>query len=676
MNLQTNKNQRSRFLGVNVMLMIGAFLVAPLAQAASVSNWSFNENVGSVAKDTISSNNAILTNGPTWVLGKSGSAIKFDGSNDYLKVPTSSTINNIKGMDLTLWISPSSLGERSQGWLVSKAKGGGGLPTDGWALRLNNSPVNSLVFVVDHANSHLEVVTAKNSVTLNQWNKVRVTWTGSNIASNVKIYVNDKEVTYSEKINGAGSRSLDASSPLLIGADPSKKRSFAGVIDEVVLNDSILNISTTTTSPIVVPPPVATTTPIIVVPPTMGVSVFKVNDRVQTTASINVREVAGLNGKTLGTQATSAIGTILSATPVISGGYIWVPVNFDSGVDGWVADSFLKLYVTVPPIATTTPPIIIIPPATTATGIWKPKPFTTWQWQLTGTIDTTVSADMFDIDLYDASQATIATLQKKGSKVICYFSAGSYEDWRSDAKSFPTSVLGSNNGWPGEKWLDIRNITALAPIMGARLDLAVQKGCDGVEPDNIDGYTNSTGFPLTAANQIAYNKWLAEAAHARGLSIGLKNDIDQVVQLEPYFDWALNEQCHQYKECDTLLPFIKKGKAVFITEYSLNTTAFCPSANANGFMAMKKKLDLDASREVCWPTVLGASTDKDLIEVNSSLRIRSASGLGGQITGMATKGLTGTILQGPVKTDGYNWYKIKFANGVTGWSSDVGFNVK
>ncbi len=592
MNLQTNKSQSSRFLGVNAMLMLGAFLLAPLAHAAPVSNWSLNENTGFIAKDIVSGNNATLTNGPIWVTGKLGSAIKFDGSNDYLRVPATATINNMKEMDLTLWMSPSSLGERSQGWLISKAKGGSGLPTDGWVLRLNNSPVNSLVFAVDYANSHLEVVTAKNSITLNQWNKVRITWTGSNIASGVKIYVNDKEVTYSEKINGAGSRAIDTNSPLLIGADPSKKRSYAGVIDDVILNSSIVNISTTT-PPVIVVPPATTTPPVVVIPP-----------------------------------------------------------------------------------ATTTPPVIIIPPATTTTGIWKPKPFTTWQWQLTGTIDTTVNADMFDIDLYDASQATIATLQKKGSKVICYFSAGSYEDWRSDAKSFPTSVLGSNNGWPGEKWLDIRNITALAPIMGARLDLAVQKGCDGVEPDNIDGYTNSTGFPLTAANQIAYNKWLAEAAHARGLSIGLKNDIDQVVQLEPYFDWALNEQCHQYKECDTLLPFIKKGKAVFITEYSLNTTAFCPSANANGFMAMKKKLDLDASREVCWPTVLGASTDKDLIEVNSSLRIRSASGLGGQITGMATKGLTGTILQGPVKTDGYNWYKIKFANGVIGWSSDVGFNVK
>lgn len=42
--------------------------------------------------------------------------------------------------------------------------------------------------------------------------------------------------------------------------------------------------------------------------------------------------------------------------------------------------------------------------------------------------------------------------------------------------------------------------------MQARLDLAVQKGCDGVEPDNVDGYQNNSGFPLTAQDQLAYNR--------------------------------------------------------------------------------------------------------------------------------------------------------------------------
>ena len=100
-------------------------------------------------------------------------------------------------------------------------------------------------------------------------------------------------------------------------------------------------------------------------------------------------------------------------------------------------------------------------------------------------------------------------------------SAGTFENWRPDASSFPASVRGKSNGWPGEKWLDIRQIAVLGPIMGARMDWAVSKHCDGIEPDNVDGYTDSTGFPLTAQDQLLYNRMLASEAHQRNLSVGL-----------------------------------------------------------------------------------------------------------------------------------------------------------
>jgi hypothetical protein len=244
-----------------------------------------------------------------------------------------------------------------------------------------------------------------------------------------------------------------------------------------------------------------------------------------------------------------------------------------------------------PPPPTTPPP--------TGGAIWVPPLGTSWQWQLTGTIDQTVNVTMYDIDLFDVDASVIASLHSQGRKVICYLSAGTFEDWRPDAGSFPASVLGSTNGWPGERWLDIRNLTLLGPIMKARLDLAVQKGCDGVEPDNVDGYTNQTGFPLTYANQIAYNRFMASEAHARNLSVALKNDIDQVVDLLPYFDWALNEQCFEYSECDTLVPFINAGKAVFNVEYNLSTSQFCAQANAMNFNSLKKNLNLDATRQAC-----------------------------------------------------------------------------
>ena len=129
------------------------------------------------------------------------------------------------------------------------------------------------------------------------------------------------------------------------------------------------------------------------------------------------------------------------------------------------------------------------------------------------------------------------------------------------------SALGNElDGWDGERWLDITNGT-VRDIMRSRLDLAASKGCDGVEPDNVDGYSNSNGVGLSARDQLDYNRFLAEEAHARGLSIGLKNDLEQVEELEPYFDWALNEECLEWDECRMLQPFLDAGKAVFHVEY-------------------------------------------------------------------------------------------------------------
>ena len=199
---------------------------------------------------------------------------------------------------------------------------------------------------------------------------------------------------------------------------------------------------------------------------------------------------------------------------------------------------------------------------------YRPPTNTSWQWQLNATVNTSYSVDIYDIDLFDSSKNLIEQLQADGKKVICYFCAGSWESYRSDADSFPDEVLGSVlDGWEDEKWLDIRNEKLIA-IMKKRLDLAVEKGCDGVEPDNMDAYQNSSGFNLTAKDQLAYNKFIANEAHERNLSVALKNDLNQIVELEPYYDFSVNEQCHQYEECSYLQPFIDANKPVLTAEYA------------------------------------------------------------------------------------------------------------
>jgi len=223
-----------------------------------------------------------------------------------------------------------------------------------------------------------------------------------------------------------------------------------------------------------------------------------------------------------------------------------------------------------------------------------------WQIQYSGDIDPILNVEVYNLDLFDTSTALIDDLHQHGVYVQCYFSAGSFEDWRPDATDYPPDILGSDlEGWPGEKWLDIRRLDLLQPILEGRLDLAVKKGCDGVDPDNLDGFDNKTGFPLNADDQLAFNIFLSQAAHNRGLSIGLKNDLNQTADLVSYFDWIINEECFFYQECSLLAPFLEADKPVFVIEYELAPEKFCPQANQLGFNALHKNWELDSYRVDC-----------------------------------------------------------------------------
>lgn len=245
------------------------------------------------------------------------------------------------------------------------------------------------------------------------------------------------------------------------------------------------------------------------------------------------------------------------------------------------------------------------PTPVACSSCWHPALQTSWNWVLSAPPTAPFrSVKMYDVDGFDNTAANVSALHAAGIKAVCYLSAGTYENWRPDASQFPASILGSSNGWPGEKWLDVRDVqkanSVLRQIMDARLDMCHTKGFDMVELDNVDGYTNSTGFPLTAADQIFFNATLANDSHARGMSVLQKNDNEQIPQLLPYFDGALNEQCNQYKECTTAQngsygydQYVAAGKPVFNAEYKGTTSSFCPADNANNFNGVRFDINLD-----------------------------------------------------------------------------------
>lgn len=230
---------------------------------------------------------------------------------------------------------------------------------------------------------------------------------------------------------------------------------------------------------------------------------------------------------------------------------------------------------------------------------WIPEPGQPWQWQLAGTPAVLPGVAIYGMDGQETPERTVEDFADRGLHTVCYFSAGSIERWRPDAGRFPDEMIGNPlDGWDGESWLDIRQIDILLPLMAERIDSCARKGFHAVEADNVDGYVNDTGFPLTAQDQLRYNRALAELAHERGLSIGLKNDVDQIAELEPDFDFAINEECFRYNECDAYRPFTTAGKAVFNVEYE-ETPGRCYKARELGLTSMLKNLELDEWRKPC-----------------------------------------------------------------------------
>ncbi|MGH9252604.1 MAG: endo alpha-1,4 polygalactosaminidase [Acidimicrobiales bacterium] len=231
-------------------------------------------------------------------------------------------------------------------------------------------------------------------------------------------------------------------------------------------------------------------------------------------------------------------------------------------------------------------------------GWWRPDAVTTWQWQLQGTVNTGYDVDVYDVDLLESSPEVLDGLRAQGRRVVCYFAAGTWDTF-SDDLAPPTEAAGRPLAdFPDERWLDVRHDSVRA-LVTDRLELAQERNCDGVEPDNVDGFANDTGFDLTASDQLAFNRFLAAEAHERNLAVGLKNDLDQVADLVDDFDFAINEQCHEYDECEKLTPFIDAGKPVFNAEYDdrlrQDPGPMCEDSRRLGLQTLVLPLELDDS---------------------------------------------------------------------------------
>ena len=243
---------------------------------------------------------------------------------------------------------------------------------------------------------------------------------------------------------------------------------------------------------------------------------------------------------------------------------------------------------------------------------WMPKASENlkWQWQLQGEIDVTLPVQVYNVDI-DVPQDKLDQLFDRGIKVICYFSAGTVEYFRTDAVLFPPQIIGEQyEDLVDEQWIDYANIEALAPIMTARMDKCKAKGFHAIEIDNVDAHNYETvnefgqvvnigtNFNMTLDESIAYVRWLTNEAHSRGLGIGLKNAEEMVPDVVDEVDWMLVEDCFFDSWCMAATAFIDADKPVFMAEYDELVPDFTPAcelAKALGYSAIWRDTSLSTT---------------------------------------------------------------------------------
>lgn len=229
----------------------------------------------------------------------------------------------------------------------------------------------------------------------------------------------------------------------------------------------------------------------------------------------------------------------------------------------------------------------------------KPPRNLAWRYQLQGNVKIDRTRLIYDIDGENTSSATVRRIHRARGYAVCYVDVGTWENWRRDKNRFPPSLLGGNNGWPGERYLDIRQRDTLIPLMSTRFKSCRRKGFDAVEPDNVDTYASDSGFDLSAADQLAYNSAIARLAHRYKLAVGLKNDLDQAGSLVSLFDFAVVEECVQFNECERVRVFTRRRKPVLVVEYETSLSTLCSEAKRLKFSGLLQTRELNSSGTNC-----------------------------------------------------------------------------
>ncbi|KAL5409156.1 hypothetical protein PMIN03_006087 [Paraphaeosphaeria minitans] len=290
----------------------------------------------------------------------------------------------------------------------------------------------------------------------------------------------------------------------------------------------------------------------------------------------------------------------------------------------------------------------ISPSSRRAPTYWTPPMKSNIQFILTGIPDVEdnyirPNTGIYEIDMFWTPAETVTTMKQLGQRTICYFSAATAETWRSDYKDFDKKDLGLElPDWPGERYLDIRRDNVLK-VIKKRIDVAANKGCDAIEPDNVDVYSNDNGFtpPIVPSDTISYLSKISAYARSKGMSVGIKNCIEILGDIFDDVDFAISEECVQYLNCTVYSNFTTAprpnaiGKPVFEVEYvnytynggwSDDGVALKPSSIRTSNVNFPGLTNDKLRRKLCNLDEEGVTLDNPYLKINTVIKTLALDG--------------------------------------------------
>jgi parallel beta-helix repeat protein len=229
------------FIGAGVLPQIVPNMKTPIVKADDlegglVSCWHFDEGSGNIAYDTSGNGNDGTINGASWTTGISGTALDYDGINNFVEVDDSSTLNFGEGdFSICAWIKTNNSNVDDL-QIVEKLDRDGSIPYHGFYMRVCKNYLydNVLEAGISVASGDVDETFGTTFLADEKWHFVTATFDRDDKLS---IYV-DGQLENSVIISSIAN--IDNAWSLYIGQQANSDNRYIGMLDEICIYNHAL----------------------------------------------------------------------------------------------------------------------------------------------------------------------------------------------------------------------------------------------------------------------------------------------------------------------------------------------------------------------------------------------------------------------------------------------------